>query len=251
MTLRITAASISVHGPNERPPWARSLAVVSVWVPLMFLVLSGQAAAGTHHWPVKVLKRLLEPCRSHAFLQTTTSPCEIGLATCFANPPTPPLLKSEPDLSNADLSGPVTLELRTGRGGPLAHHWLELESLAGRMTIGFGPATLPFIDAGQVSLQDQYGNIKRISGMYPLPFLALPPINYRYARPPGEGRILGKTTRLTMARSEALTRKLEHLKFVGPYIPIFHDCRTFTCTIQASVQGHSVLPCYLLFKGYW
>jgi hypothetical protein len=252
MTLRITVASISVHGPNERQPWARSPAVVSVWVPLMFLVLSGQAAAGTHHWPVRVLKRLLVPCRSHAFLQTTTSPCEIGLATCFAPESlTPSPFKLEPKVAGEDLSRSAMLELHTGRGGPLAHHWLELESVAGRMTIGFGPATLPFIDAGQVSLQDRYGNIKRISGMHPLPFLALPPINYRYARPPGEGRMLGKPIPLTMAQSETLAHKLQHLKFVGPYIPIFHDCRTFACSIQASARQRSALPCYLLFRGYW
>jgi hypothetical protein len=143
------------------------------------------------------------------------------------------------------------LELRTEHRGPLAHHWLELESLAGRMTIGFGPATLPFIDAGQVSLQDRYGNIKRISGMHPLPWLALPPINYHYARAAGEGRMIGKPIPLTMTQSEALIHKLQHPKFIGPYIPIFHDCRTFSCTIQASAQERSVLPCYLLFKGYW
>jgi hypothetical protein len=40
-------------------------------------------------------------------------------------------------------------------------------------------------------------------------------------------------------------------KFIFPYIPIFHDCRTFVCAVQSSVRGKSTLPCYLLFKGYW
>jgi hypothetical protein len=143
------------------------------------------------------------------------------------------------------------LEQRTEHGGPFAHHWLELETSAGRITIGFGPATLPFIDAGQVSLQDQYGNVERISGMHPLPWLAMPPINYHYARAPGVGHPIGKPVPLNLGQSDALVRKLQHLKFVSPYVPIFHDCRTFACTVQASAQHRSTLPCYLLFKGYW
>jgi hypothetical protein len=235
---------------TQRQRWTRVLVVVSVF-PMLHL-LSMHGAASTHHWQVKVLTRLLTPFRSHALLQTTTSPCEVGLATCFApDSPTQPRFKLEPEPSSESLSRSVMLELRTGGGGPLAHHWLELESLEGKMTIGFGPATVKFIDAGQVSLQDRYGNIERISGMHPIPLLTLPPVSYHYARAPGEGLIIGKPIRLTLARSDALTRKLQHLKFVGPYIPIFHDCRTFACAIQSSVQGHSALPCYLLFKGYW
>ncbi len=42
-----------------------------------------------------------------------------------------------------------------------------------------------------------------------------------------------------------------HRKFIFPYIPIFHDCRTFVCAVQSSARGKSTLPCYLLFKGYW
>lgn len=154
-------------------------------------------------------------------------------------------------LADEDSERPALLELRTDHPGPLAHHWLELDSPEGEMTIGFGPATLPFIDSGQISLQDRYGNAKWISGMHPIPWLALPPIKYHYAGNPGEGYIIGEPVPLTTAQSEALTRKLQHLRFVGPYIPIFHDCRTFTCALLASAQGHSTLPCYLLFKGHW
>jgi hypothetical protein len=222
-----------------------------VWLFLVLHPLSGQEVA-MHRWPVKILQRLLVPFRSNPFSQSSVSPCGPGFAACFSSASAVPSRKqSEFRFAPEDSYRPVILELRTDHRGPMAHHWLELESAEGRMTIGFGPATLPFIDSGQVSLQDRYGNTKWISGMHPLPWLALPPIKYDYARNPGEGRIIGKPILLTTAQSEALTRKLQHLKFVGPYIPIFHDCRTFTCAVVASAQGHSTLPCYLLFKGYW
>jgi len=235
----------------RRAGWARSSVLVSVWLSMALPSVSGQEVA-THRWPVKTLQRLLSPLRSNPFSQSSVSPCRLGFANCFSFASnTPSRTRIELKLAVEGSHDPITLELRTDHGGPLAHHWLELESSEGDMTIGFGPATLPFIDSGQVALQDRYGNIERISGMHPLPWLALPPINYQYARSPGEGHMIGKPIQLTMAQSETLTRKLQHIRFVGPYIPIFHDCRTFTCAVLASAQGHSSLPCYLLFKGYW
>jgi hypothetical protein len=229
--------------------------VASVCLLLVLHALSGQAAAATHHWPVGLLRRLLAPFRSNPFLQSNASPCGIGLTKCFlphhSSSPMTSSFRFDPELAVAESSGPVMLELRTAHRGPFAHHWLELESFAGKVTIGFGPATVPFIDAGQVSLQDRYGNVERISGMHPLPWLALPPVNYRYARAPGEGHPIGKPIPLTMAQSEALVRRVLRLRFVGPYIPIFHDCRTYACAVQTSAHGRSTLPCYLLFKGYW
>ena len=219
--------------------------VVSVWLFLALHPLAGQEVA-THRWPVKILQRLLVPFRSSPFSQSSVSPCGLGLAMCFSSASAlPSRTEIQPERAAEDSDGPVVLELRTDHGGPFVHHWLELDSPEEKMTFGFGPATLPFIDSGQVSLQDRFGNTKRISGMHPLPWLALPPINYDYARSPGEGRIIGTPILLTAAQSEALTRKLQHLRFVGPYIPIFHDCRTFACAALASAQGHSALPCYL------
>jgi hypothetical protein len=159
--------------------------------------------------------------------------------------------KVEPPPEIENPSRIVALQVRALHGGPLAHHWLQVESSGGTVTIGFGPATLPFVDAGQISLQDSYGNIERISGMHPLPVLGLPPLNYRYAKAPGAGHPLGKPTPLTVAQADALIQKARNHKFVVPYIPIFHDCRTFACSLQAAAKGHSSLPCYFLLKGYW
>jgi hypothetical protein len=179
----------------------------------------------------------------------------LGFATCFlpAEAPQPFIVHSafEPVASIDDPDRPVTLELRTQHRGPFCHHWLQTQSSHGEVTIGYGPATIPFIDAGQISLQDSYGNIERISGMHPIPMMGLPPLSYRYAKAPGSGHLVGKPIPMTLAQSDSLIQKEREHKFVGPYIPIFHDCRTYTCTVQAAARGRSSLPCYLLFKGYW
>jgi hypothetical protein len=215
----------------------------------LVLALTPGIAAGAP-WPAKVLHRIVAPFRSNPFLQSKSSPCSFGFAECFL-----PAAAGKSGIQLApsidDSGRKVFLELRASHGGPLAHHWLELETSAGKVTLGFGPATLPFIDAGQISLQDQYGNTERITGMFPLPFLAPPPLNYRYAKAPGVGRSLGKGIELTLAQADDVIRKTRNARFVGPYVPIFHDCRTFACTVQAKAEGRSSLPCYLLFKGYW
>jgi hypothetical protein len=221
-----------------------------VWA---FLQLPATAAGVP--WPVRVLHRLVAPFRSNPFLLESATPCGLGFAACFlpnSSPePTVAASKFEPAPETGNPSRIVTLQLRALHGGPLSHHWLEVESSRGKVTIGFGPATVPFIDAGQISLQDGYGNIERISGMHPFPVLGMPPLHYRYAKAPGAGHPLGQPISLTVAQADALVRKARNHKFVGPYVPIFHDCRTFACTVQAAAQGRSSLPCYFLFKGYW
>jgi hypothetical protein len=139
----------------------------------------------------------------------------------------------------------VTMQLRTLHGGPFAHHWIQLEGSHGEVTIGYGPASIPFIDAGEVSVWDAQGNVERFSGIHILP------TNFNYSKPPGAGHAIGKPILLTVAQSDALIAKERRRHFFIPYIPIFHDCRTFACAAQASVQGKSSLPCYLLLKGYW
>jgi len=220
---------------------------------LMGVLLALSTAAGAASWRTKLLHRLVAPLRSNPFLESRATPCSLGFASCFL--PEASLSSRTAEFAPAPLidnpSRVVTLELRALHGGPLAHHWLEVESSRGKVTFGFGPATLPFIDAGQISLQDRFGNIERISGMYPLPFLGPPPLNYRYAKAPGTGHPIGRPIQLTVAEADALVEKVRHHKFIGPYVPIFHDCRTFACSVQAAAKGRSSLPCYLLFKGYW
>lgn len=138
----------------------------------------------------------------------------------------------------------VKMNVRASHGGVLAHHWLELETSKGLVTIGYGPASLPFLDAGQISIWHQDGQVER-SG------LRLLPTNFTYAKPPGAGEIVGAPVELTQAEADAVVRRESHRKAIFPYIPIFHDCRTFVCTVKANAAGKSTLPCYLLFKGYW
>jgi len=138
----------------------------------------------------------------------------------------------------------MTMKVRASHGGLLAHHWIELQTVRGVVTIGYGPASLPFLDAGQISVWNENGDIER-SG------LRLLPTNFNYAKPPGAGEVIGTPMELTVAQSDAILRKESHRKAIFPYIPIFHDCRTFVCTVKATADGKSTLPCYLLFKGYW
>ena len=204
---------------------------------------------------VKVLHRLLAPLRSNPFRVENSRPCGLGFASCFlpSDSPSPDVARSAFDRMSTDQASSrvVTLELRTQHAGPFCHHWLQTETSIGRVTLGYGPATVPFIDAGQISLQDGHGNVERISGMHPIPMIGLPPLNYRYAKAPDSGHIIGKPIHLNLVQADALIQKERKHRFVGPYIPFFHDCRTYTCSVLAAAQGKSSLPCYLLFKGYW
>jgi len=203
----------------------------------------------------KLFQHLLAPLRSNPFYVDESRPCGLGLALCLLpwDSADSAVARSAFDSLETiqDSSRVVMLELRTQHRGPFSHHWFQTESSIGPVTLGYGPATIPFIDAGQISLQDGHGNIERISGMYPLPIIGPPPLNYRYAKAPGSGHTIGKSVELTVAQADALIQKERKHRFVGPYIPLFHDCRTYTCKVLAAAKGRSSLPCYVLFKGYW
>ena len=226
-----------------------STALIGGW--LCVLPMQAQTASRGS----KILHRLLAPLRSNPFRVEGSRPCGLGFATCFlpSDPARSLTARSVFDRMETiqDPSRVVSLELRTQHRGPFCHHWLQTESSIGPVTLGYGPATIPFIDAGQISLQDGHGNVERISGMHPIPMIGLPPLNYRYAKAPDAGHIIGKPVLLTLAQTDALIQKERRHRFVGPYIPFFHDCRTYTCSVLAGAKGKSSLPCYLLLKGYW
>jgi hypothetical protein len=175
--------------------------------------------------------------------QPATSPCINQLIRCFALDEDT-LMKTGPLSPSVAMSRPVVMEIRASHGGVLAHHWVELKTSDGIITIGYGPASMPFIDAGQISIWDEFGN-EESSGLHILP------THFNYAKPPGVGRVVGTPIELTQAQADAVLKKESHRKAIFPYIPIFHDCRTFVCTVKATADGKSTLPCYLLFKGYW
>ena len=156
--------------------------------------------------------------------------------------PAAPFSANSPESSRPGL---VPVAFRSGRGGLLAHHWIEVQTSRGSFTLGFGPALIPFIDRGQITVEDRYGHIEWRYLLHPLS------LHWNFARAPGIGRNIGNVIYLPISRADALVDKQRHRRPILPYIPFFHDCRTYVCTIQASTQGKSTLPCYLLLKGYW
>ncbi len=88
-----------------------------------------------------------------------------------------------------------------------------------------------------------------ITGMHPVPMLGLPPVNYHYAKAIGRGRPVGKPVHLTVAQADAVVQKELHHKFVIPYIPIFHDCRTYVCSVAAKRPGEVVAPLLSSLQG--
>jgi hypothetical protein len=193
-----------------------------LWTILLFCTMSVAASAAQ--------RQASGPCsgeRIHCFVLGETAPSSPGAV---------PVTFARTQL--------VPMNARALHGGVLAHQWVELQTSRGTVTVGYGPASIPFIDAGQISVWDQDGHIER-SGLH------LFPTRFNYAKPPGAGKIVGQPILLTVAGSDAVLRKETHRKLIFPYIPLFHDCHTFVCTVKATASGKSTVPCYLLFKGYW
>ena len=166
-------------------------------------------------------------------------------ATCLVASPSDSVPEAERYSPAGDATSMVTMTLRTRHGGPLAHRWIELHGPDTDVTLGFGPASIPFLDAGKISTLSAQGETERMTPLH-LFFHS-----FNYAKPPGEGRTVGEPILLTRAQANALLAGLQRHHLIAPYIPIFHDCRTFTCALQAKAKGKSTLPCYVLLKGYW
>jgi len=215
-------------------------------------------------------KWLLFPFRPDG-AKVTTDPCELGDGACLppdeGNPPewandsdddAPSFFFGpEPLPSRAGPSGPeyedemVLVRTRADFWGPISHRWLEMDTSEGTRTIGFGPATIPFIDTGQIGIGDEFDNEQRISGTHVVPFLTLPAVNWNYGREVGSGREVGEPFLVPRERVDELIAQESQKKNVFMYIPLFNDCRTYICTQKAKLQGKSRIWCYLLFKGYW
>ena len=156
--------------------------------------------------------------------------------------PSAPISANSPEESRF---GMARVAFRSGRGGLFAHHWIEVQTSTGSFTLGFGPALIPFIDRGQITIEDVYGHIEWRYMLHPFS------LHWNFARAPGMGRNIANIAYLPISRADALVENQRHRHPLLPYIPFFHDCRTYVCTVQASTQGKSSLPCYLLLKGYW
>jgi hypothetical protein len=156
--------------------------------------------------------------------------------------PAAPISANSPEESRL---GMVPVAFRSGRGGLFAHHWIEVQTTTGSFTLGFGPALIPFIDRGQVTVEDVYGHIEWRYVLHPFS------LHWNFARSPGKGRNIANVAYIPIRRADALVENQRRRHTIVPYIPFFHDCRTYVCTVQASAQGRSSLPCYLLLKGYW
>jgi hypothetical protein len=138
----------------------------------------------------------------------------------------------------------VPVSFRAGKGMLFSHQWVEVQTSDGPVTLGFGSALLPFIDRGQVTIQYADG---RVEHEYPLHVLKF---YLDFGRAPGVGKAIEKVY-VPAARADQIVEQQRHRRFIFPYIPLFHDCRTYVCAMQATIAGKSKLPCYLLFKGYW
>lgn len=139
----------------------------------------------------------------------------------------------------------VPLQVRAAGGGPLGHRWIQIGTPESAVTISYGPANLPFLDAGQIMIRSQNGEVERVSRWHLLPG------SFMTGRLPGAGHAVSKTVYVTATQAQELIRREGRHRFVAPYIPFFHDCHTFVCAALASARGKPALPCYLLFKGHW
>jgi hypothetical protein len=153
-------------------------------------------------------------------------------------------VSSSPVVSPTPGSAMVPIAFRGGKGMLLSHRWIEVQTSNGPVTLGFGSALLPFVDRGQITVQNAEGQVEH---KYALHFV--PPLSF--GRAPGMGKDITQTLYVAQTRADQIVNEQRHRRFIFPYVPFLHDCRTYVCAMQATIQGKSKLPCYLLLKGYW
>ena len=129
-------------------------------------------------------------------------------------------------------------------GGPIAHKWVQIGTGENAVTIGYGAADFPLIDSGQIVVTDLEG-VELGSRWHFLPRHITP------AETANRGHTVGPPVYVTFARAQKVMLQQRRHRFVFPYIPLFHDCHTYACTLMAEAQGRSKLPCYLFMKGHW
>jgi hypothetical protein len=157
----------------------------------------------------------------------------------------PEPLDSEAIAPLANSAKLVPLQVRMSDiGGPVAHKWVQIGTGQNAVTIGYGAADFPLIDSGQIVVTDRQG-FELVSRWHFLPGHITP------AEAPDRGHSVGPPVYLTIAQAQKIILQQRRHRFVFPYIPLFHDCHTYVCTLMASAQGRSQLPCYLLLKGHW
>jgi hypothetical protein len=182
--------------------------------------------------------------------ETARGPCKKACANNFFAIKAPELENKAPNLEEAMTLVQIRSDWK-GWGAPFAHHWLEMETSKGKLTIGFGPATIPFMDTGQIGIRDEYGNEQRISGKHPISVLTLPTRNRKYAKEIGTGHKINQPFPVSLRKADEVIESESRKDNVFLYIPLFNDCRTYVCTLKAKLQGKSTIWCHLLFKGYW
>jgi hypothetical protein len=156
--------------------------------------------------------------------------CPTNLVKCFA-PGDDLSSDSEAAGSLAATQGLVVMQVRkTMAGGPFAHKWIQLGTADNAVTIGYGPADFPFVDAGQVLVVDAK-SVDLVSRWH------FSRWHFTPAERPGAGRPVGDAILVTDGQAQNLVTQQRRHRWVAPYIPLFNDCHTFVCAVAAKAQG--------------
>lgn len=195
------------------------------------------------HFAILLAAILALPYRTLA--QHKPSPCPSG-ASCFVpNASTPEPYDPAATSLLANPAGLVRVQVRMAEiGGPLAHKWVQIGTGENAVTIGYGAANFPLVDTGQIVVADR-GGVELVSRWHLFPGHITP------AEPPDHGHPVSPPVYVSVAQAQKLIRQQRRHRFLFPYIPLFHDCHTYVCSLMAAVKGKSSLPCYLWFQGHF